>query len=150
VFPLFFWTFWCCINCNHPKKWQHDFRTNPKSDNFFFQMPLKWKSELKCGKKIFELLFSPKKEIYDQILFIFYTCEISQPQRWLMYHGQWCRDTSYFHFVWRSCSTGLFNPETRISFRGQLIVQLDALYAKCFKMPLPMYRIEKVANVQVN
>jgi hypothetical protein len=48
----------------------------------FFQMPLKWKSKLKCAKKIFELLFfqnfpnylfPKKKAIYDQILFIFYT-----------------------------------------------------------------------------
>jgi hypothetical protein len=92
------------------------------------------------------------KATYDQIHFMFYTC--------VKFHNcknGWCTMHSgvaylLFLFCLKKFNSFhiLFNPETSISFRGQLIVQLDTLYAKYFKMPLPMYQIEKVANWQVN
>ncbi len=83
-----------CFLCSFEFSDVASIATTPRNDNmilepiqkvimFFFQMPLKWKSKLKCVKKIFELLFfqilenyffQKKEAIYDQILFIFYTC----------------------------------------------------------------------------
>ncbi len=163
---MFFWIFWCCINYNHPKKWWHDFRTNPKSDNVFFQMPLKWKSKLKCAKNFFELIFfqitfSTKKKRQYMTRFLFYfktlvwnftTTKMADVPRTMVYRYRYL----LFHFcLKRSCSTGFTScstlKQTSISFRGQLIVQLDTLVCKIFfKMPLPMYQIEKAANFQVN